>query len=107
MATIGERIAEKAFEALGAAPEGLRYSELVRRVLESDGSFKQNTVHGNIWNFDERHPDRVYKPSRGLFRLTKYRGAETDQLQEELIPKQPAKIKEEEFYEPFAGSGTV
>jgi len=102
MATIAERIAEKAFAALEAAPEGLRYSDLVRAVMEADGTFKQNTVHGNIWNFDERFPDRVYKPSRGLFRLTKFRGPDTDQLKEELIPKQPVKFKEEDFYEPFA-----
>jgi len=102
MATIAERISAKAFASLEAAPEGLRYSDLVRAVMVADGSFKQNTVHGNIWNFDERFPDRVYKPSRGLFRLTKFRGADTDQLKEELIPEQPQKFKEEEFYEPFA-----
>ena len=102
MATIGERITEKAFELLDGIPEGLRYSDLVRRILDLDGTFKQNTVHGTVWNLDERFPDRVYKPSRGLFRLTKYRGADTDQLKEELVPKQPKKYKEEDFYEPFA-----
>ncbi len=102
MATIAERIAEKAFAALEAVPDGLRYSDLVRAVMQSDGSFKQNTVHGNIWNLDERFPDRVYKPSRGLFRLIKFRGADTDQLKEDLIPTQPEKFKEEDFYEPFA-----
>jgi hypothetical protein len=37
MATIGERIVEKAFSALEATLEGLRYSDLVRRVMELDG----------------------------------------------------------------------
>ena len=73
MATIGERIVAKALETLDETPEGVRYSDLVRRVIEFDGSFKTNTVHGNVWNLDERFPDQVYKPSRGLFRLTKYR----------------------------------
>jgi hypothetical protein len=100
MTTIGERIVNKAFEALEASPEGLRYTDLVRRVLELDGSFKSNTVQGNVWNLDERFPDRVYKPSRGLFRLTKFRAPDVDQLKEELVPKQPKKYKEEEFYEP-------
>ena len=102
MATIGERIVEKAFEVLDVTPEGVRYSDLVRRVLELDDSFKPNTVHGNVWNLDERFSDRVYKPSRGLYRLIKYREPGTDQLKEELVPKQPKKYKEEEFYEPFA-----
>ena len=55
-----------------------------------------------MWNLHEQHPGRVYKPSRGLFRLTKYRDPETDELKPELVPKQPKKFKEEEFYEPFA-----
>ncbi len=102
MATFAERITEKALEILETTPEGVRYSELVRRIIERDGSFKQNTVHGTVWNLDERFPDRVYKPSRGLFRLTKFKADGTDQLKDELVPKQPKKIKEEDFYEPFA-----
>jgi hypothetical protein len=102
MATFAERIVERAFGALDAAPEGLRYTDLVRRVMEEDGSFKLNTVHGNVWDLDQRFPDRVYKPSRGLFRLTKYRAPDTDQLKEELVPKQPRRYREEDFYEPFA-----
>ena len=102
MPTIGECITAKAFEVLDANPEGLRYSELVRRVLELDSSLKQNTVSGTVWNLDERFPDSVYKPSRGLFRLTKYRASNTDQLKEELVAKQLKKVKEEDFYESFA-----
>ena len=102
MATIGECITEKAFEILEANPEGVRYSNLTRQIASLDGSFNSNTIHGNIWNLHERFPDRVYRPSRGLFRLVKYRDPETDQLKDELVPKQPKKIKEEEFYEPFA-----
>ncbi|MGQ9820767.1 MAG: hypothetical protein ACUVQK_02800 [Thermogutta sp.] len=102
MATIKERITEKALELLDAVPEGLRYRELIRRILELDGSFKRNTVDGTLWNLDERFPDRVYKPSRGLYRLTKYRDADTDQLKDESGPKQPKKYKEEDFYQPFA-----
>ena len=50
----------------------------------------------------EKYPDRVYKPSRGLFRLTEYRDPDTDQLKEELVPKQAKKTKEEDFYGAFA-----
>lgn len=102
MAKIGKRIVDKAFGILDANPEGVRYSELVRQIAASDTSFKINTIHGNVWNLDEQHPDRIYKPSRGLFRLTKYRDPDTDQLKEELVPKQPKKLKEEDFYAPFA-----
>lgn len=102
MTKIWERIVDKAFEALDLSPEGLRYSELVRQITASDPSFNVNTIHGSVWNLQEQYPDRVYKPSRGLFRLTKYRDPETDQLKDELVPKQAKKVKEEDFYEPFA-----
>lgn len=102
MGKIGEQIVEKALELLQANPEGLRYSELVRRIAESDSSLNVNTIDGNVWNLHEQLPDRVYKPSRGLFRLTEYRDPETDQLKEELVPKQLKRVNEEAFYKPFA-----
>jgi len=102
MAKIGERIIQKAFEILEANPEGLRYSELARQIAASDKSFKTNTIAGNIWNLDEQYPERVYKPSRGLFRLTEYREAGTDELKQELVAKQPKKYKEGDFYKAFA-----
>jgi len=102
MTTIRERINVIAFEVLDKTPEGVRFSEIVRRIIEIDGSFKKNSIHWIVWNLDKQFPDRIYKPSRGLFRLTKYRADDTDQLRDELVPKQPKKIKEEDFYEPFA-----
>ncbi|MCE5268082.1 MAG: hypothetical protein LLG00_09375 [Planctomycetaceae bacterium] len=93
---------DKAFEILGSNPEGVRYSDLVRRVAESDPMFKINTAHGTVRYLQENCCDRVYKPARGLFRLTKYREPGTDQLKEELVRKQPERVKEEEFYKPFA-----
>jgi hypothetical protein len=102
MATIGEQITENSLEILDANPDGIRYAELVRAISATNDSFKTNTIHGTVWSLDQRLSAQVYKPSRGLFRLTKFRDPETDQLKDELVTKQPAKIKEEEFYAPFA-----
>ena len=53
MANIGERITEGVFrEVRDAIPEGVRCCDLVRRVLELAGTFRSNTVHGNVWNLD-------------------------------------------------------
>ena len=102
MQKIKERIVEKAFEILGNSPEGIRSFDLVSRIGALDSSFKPKTIRGYVWDLHEQYPGRVYKPSRGLFRLTKYRDPETDELKSELVPKQPKKFKEEEFYQPFA-----
>lgn len=96
------QIKDKAFELLKNNPDGLRYSELVRLISESDGKLNTNTINGSIWNLDSQFPDRLYKPSRGLFRLIEFKDPETDGLKKELQPKETQKIKEDDFYEPFS-----
>ena len=75
---VTERIYAKAFELLEQHPEGLRFTELRRKIEESDRSFHPKTVNGCVWKLVQKFPDRVYKPSRGLFRLLKYQSAEED-----------------------------
>lgn len=100
---ITQRIKDKAFELLGQHPEGLRYSELHKKIQESDANFKGNTISGCIWDLDLQFPEKIYKPSRGLFRLLAFK----DQDQEAPMVSAPelkdvGKIKEEDFYVPFA-----
>jgi hypothetical protein len=71
--TVTGRINAKVFELLEQHPEGLRWSELLSKIRESDPSFHPKTVNGCVWKLVERFPDKVYKPSKGLFRLLKYR----------------------------------
>jgi hypothetical protein len=99
---VTERIKNKAFELLKENPDGLRYSELVKIISESDEKLNRNTIYGSIWNLDSQFPEKVYKPSRGLFRLVEYKDPETDELKKEVQPKEAKKIKEEDFYEPFS-----
>jgi hypothetical protein len=99
---IGTKITTIALELLKENPDGIRYSELVRLISDADPALKINTVHGNVWNLDARFPTKVFKPSRGLFRLAEFSDKETGELKEELIPKFDKKIKEEDFYVPFA-----
>lgn len=100
MSTMKKRVFEKAFELLDAKPEGMRYSDLVRSVMEYDGSLNENSVRGWIYEMSVKCTDRVHKPSRGLFRLTKYQSNDGDEIEPELV--EPAKAREQDFYEPFA-----
>lgn len=67
------RIYAKALELLEQHPEGLRFSELRAKIEESDRTLHPKTVNGCVWKLPQKFPDKVYKPSRGLFRLLKYR----------------------------------
>lgn len=63
----------KALELLEQHPEGLRFVDLRSRIEVSNRSFHPKTVNGCVWKLVERYPDKVYKPSKGLFRLLKYK----------------------------------
>ena len=100
---VTERIKAKALELLEQHPEGLRYSRLHKGIQAADTSFKGNTISGSIWNLDAAYPDKVYKPSKGLFRLAKYKPVASEAPDVEQTPTTlPAKAKEEAFYAPFA-----
>ncbi len=99
---ITERIKAKALELLDQSPNGLRYSELHAKILAADSGFKPNTINGCIWNLDAMYPDKVYKPSKGLFRLLKYRSAESIAAAAATNSVPVGKVREEDFYRPFA-----
>jgi hypothetical protein len=42
-------------------------------IEESDPRFYPRTVNGYIWRLVERFPEEVYKQSKGMFRLLKYK----------------------------------
>ncbi len=100
MATKKELIISKVMEILRLTPTGARYSELVTKIHQGFPDVPINTIHGTIWNLDTRIPSEVYKPSRGLFRHISFKEIEVEKEIE--IPPTIEKIKEEDFYKPFA-----
>jgi hypothetical protein len=102
MATITEQIRQHAFDLLKEKPEGIRFGQLVALIQQKNGAFNVNTINGSIWDLETQFPDKVYKPSRGLFRLLEFKDPKSDQLKPELETKAPPKIKEEDFYKSFA-----
>jgi hypothetical protein len=100
---VTERIKTKALDLLEQHPDGLRYSELHAKILATDANFKPNTINGCIWNLDTVFSEKVYKPSKGLFRLLKYKPPEAEYLEPPPAPTlSTSKVKEEDFYIPFA-----
>ncbi|MGL6280205.1 MAG: hypothetical protein ACRC50_11695, partial [Gaiella sp.] len=74
--TVTGRIYATIFELLEQHPEGIRWSELNALVEASDPSLHPKTINGCVWRLVERYPERVYKPSRGVFRSTTHRPAD-------------------------------
>ena len=98
-----ERITLKAKELLAASPPGVRFSELVALLQKEFPEDPYGTITGTVWNLDTRFPQEIYKPSRGLFRLTKHR-TDSAPPPEPVSGTPPAAgvIREAEFYSSFS-----
>ena len=76
--TITSLINAKAFELLEQYPEGLRWIELLTKIKELDITLHPKTINGCIWKLVQKYPDKVYKPTKGLFRLVKYKSTKDE-----------------------------
>ncbi|MEM8771773.1 MAG: hypothetical protein AAGD92_09005 [Pseudomonadota bacterium] len=70
---VTHRINETALALLDKHPAGVRWTDLNKMIEAADEGFHPKTVNGCVWQLAEKFPDKVYKPSSGLFRLVKYR----------------------------------
>ncbi len=101
--TLRDKITHKAKELLAASPDGIRFSELVNRLKEAFPGEAHGNFPGAIWNLDARFPDEIYKPSRGLFRLTQFRPDEEPVTGSgQHGESETDAVCEESFYQPFA-----
>ena len=71
--SITNNIRSIALDILKEYPHGLRYSELYTKIKSRTENFNGNTINGSIWDLDKKYPDKIYKPSKGLFQLTEFR----------------------------------
>jgi hypothetical protein len=98
----GARIRSAALELLASQPNGLRYSDLVRHVSKLNPAFNNKTVSNVVWSLDTALPERVYKPSKGVYRLVEFREATDDSASEVPVLAKHKGGREEEFYPLFA-----
>lgn len=71
--TVTGQIYETIFELLEKNPEGIRWTDLNKMITESNPNFHPKTVNGCIWKLVGKYPEKVYKPSKGVFRLLKFK----------------------------------
>jgi hypothetical protein len=96
-----EKIVSQAIAILKEIPQGIRYSDFVRRVHGALPQIPKNTIHGVIWNLEVKEPQHVFKPARGMYLHTKYRDT-TETIEPKSVYPAKEKIQESAFYEPFA-----
>jgi len=99
-----ELIQNAAIALLEGAPEGIRWMALQRGVRAALPESQHNTIKGNLVRLVDDYPDTVYKPARGLFKATAFRGSETpaEQIRQEDPGEAADRLTEQHFYESFA-----
>ena len=65
---ITHQIRDTAVELLRQNPDGLRTSELKRRIEAAHPDFHPKTINGCVWLLAETRAHEVEKPERGLYR---------------------------------------
>lgn len=93
-----QQIKDLAKKIIRESPGGIRYTDLVHKILEAAPETPKNTINGSIWNLETQYPSEVVKPSRGLY-VSILEGTAAPQ------PGKPSPIPsltEADFYEPFA-----
>ena len=71
--TITGQIRIKALELLEQNPDGIRWKDLNEAIQKSNPDLHPKTINGTVWKLTEKFPDKVYKSSKGVFRLLKYK----------------------------------
>jgi hypothetical protein len=101
-ATVAEKVGETAVKLLKDHPDGLKYSDLVQKILEQNSDLNPNSVGTFTSGLEQYLPNVIYKPDRGLFRLIEFRENIGGDLKEKLIPVPINAVREVDFYKPFA-----
>jgi len=99
MAKLGKKaIQDLALTIVAGNPGGIRYMALVGMVWDQHPETPQKTIEGAVWNLHSLFPKQVSKPSPGLF-VPIGSGSTVGVAPPPVLP---GRLKEEDFYEPFA-----
>ena len=99
------QIGQKAIKILENHPEGLRWSDWLRKVESEAGETPHNSIRGGLHWLVSNDKGMIRKVAKGTYQLEKYLNVEAGFAEPTDFPQinlPRPKIKEEEFYEHFA-----
>jgi hypothetical protein len=98
-----QQIRDKARAIVAENPGGIRFGALKERILKDDAETNPHTIDGSIWDLEKKFLAEISKPSRGLYKPAN--AGDDDAVvvgNTEQIAPSGTKIRESDFYEPFA-----
>ena len=101
MARLGiHEVRKLAISIINEHPDGIRFTPLFRKIMELHPDSNRGTVGNTISDLEKQCPDKVVKPSRGLY--VPAGATETETRSIEVTQPVSTKFAEEDFYKPFA-----
>src|SRR5208337_3754256 len=99
-----KQIEQLALTKVANASGGIRYSALTDAISRASPHTPIGAIHGAIWDLHTKFPQLVSKPSRGLFVSASAVTPKEDAVvaNAEQTTSLGTKIKEADFYKPFA-----
>jgi hypothetical protein len=94
------QIQDAALDLIRGTPGGIRFAELARRIKADNPETPMGTISTQIAGLEAKYPDRLSKPSRGLFVPV---SISLDGVPQGVPVEPPLlRAREEDFYQPFA-----
>ncbi len=98
-----QQIRERARAIVAENPGGIRFSQLKEKISAESPETSKGNIGSSVWDLNAKYPSEISKPSRGLFKPKNAGGDDSVVVgNTEQIAATGAKVKESEFYEPFA-----
>ena len=99
----GQQIRGLAKTVVAQNPGGIRFTALTARIQQDNPETPYNSIASNIVGLENTYPDYIVKPSRGLYKPANAGGDDSVVVGDtEQVAPSGIKIRESDFYEPFA-----
>lgn len=99
----GKQIQETAKAIVAETPGGIRFRVLVDRISQENPETPENSIATNIVGLENTYPAEISKPSRGLYKPAQTSGDDSVVVGgTEQIATTGDRVRESDFYEPFA-----
>jgi hypothetical protein len=96
-------IRERAVQIVNGNLGGIRYIPLVDRIEQESPETGRGAIRAAVYDLQRKFPQKISKPSRGLFKPLGAAGDETGPVVEiEQVVSAGVKFKESDFYQQFA-----
>jgi hypothetical protein len=102
--SLQEEIRAKAVELIQGNPHGVRYSELIKTLIEVFPQTSSNSISEYIQELEKQFPETIHKEKNGQYHRIWYHDTAQGEVEEHHSQpvEQPLQLKKEDYYQSFS-----